>query len=145
MSSHIRTPHWVLLVPLLLPEPQPHLPTPNFHQRSMQPLQDGISTSRSPTPRHKDGAAFPPPCGLSRDARNGAWARLGVSGTLGHAAGTHHSHLLPQSLSGRYRYFIIRLSTCFLRLFSSFLARSGRTGSSPPAARGPFFTLEVLR
>lgn len=58
---------------------------------------------------------------------------------------THRSHLLPQSLSGRYRYFIIRLSTCFFLCFSSFLTRPGCPCSSPPAAFGPFLTLEVLR
>lgn len=48
-----------------------------------------------------------------------------------------------QSLSGLYRYFIIRLSTLLFLCFSSFLL-SGRFGpaSSGPGAR---FTLSALR
>lgn len=42
----------------------------------------------------------------------------------------------PQSLSGRYRYFIITLSTFFFRFFSSFLL-AGLLSLCCPDSSGP--------
>ncbi len=64
------------------------------------------------------------------------------------------TYCLPQSLSGRYRYFIIRLSTFFFLFLSSFLLRGwlsldGLASSSPSGLdtfrTGARFTLLELR